>query len=185
MSLKKAVGFGILMWIIMFAVVSAILPWYGQYTWVKVVVILLSGLLSYVLAGYVHVHDAKICAWIRRELGDPRHFARCPRDVPLQFGGLRCLVFMGRICGHALCAVPSDHQNKTSGRGLRFWIISGSSARTPAKFPTAGRERSCFRLRPRPCSTCSAYAGGAHRDLRTEFPPLCANFRPTTLPLPN
>jgi len=53
MNWTKAVGFGVLIWLIMFAVVSVISDWYQGNTWVKVVVILLAGVIAFFLAGYV------------------------------------------------------------------------------------------------------------------------------------
>lgn len=58
MNWTKAIGFGVLIWLIMFAVVSVISDWYQGNTWVKIVVILLAGAIAFFLAGYVKPSSA-------------------------------------------------------------------------------------------------------------------------------
>ena len=55
-NLKKAlrvIGFGVLLWVIMFAVVSALLTWYNQFIWVKVIVAIIAGVIAFILTGYI------------------------------------------------------------------------------------------------------------------------------------
>ena len=52
MNWKKAIGFGILIWLIMFALVSATLGWYDM-LWFKIVLAIIAGIISLILAGYV------------------------------------------------------------------------------------------------------------------------------------
>ncbi|MFA4871925.1 MAG: hypothetical protein WC610_02605 [Patescibacteria group bacterium] len=57
MNWKKAIGFGILIWLIMFAVVSALLGWYG-FLWLRIAVAVVGGIISFILAGYVKPKSA-------------------------------------------------------------------------------------------------------------------------------
>lgn len=59
MNWKKAVGFGVLIWLIMFAFVSATLSFYEKYTWMNWVTIAVSGIVAYVLAGYLKLTSVK------------------------------------------------------------------------------------------------------------------------------
>ncbi|MFA6422642.1 MAG: hypothetical protein WCV92_04550 [Candidatus Buchananbacteria bacterium] len=52
MNWKKAIGFGILIWLIMFALVSATLGWYDQ-LWFRIVLAIIAGIISLILAGYI------------------------------------------------------------------------------------------------------------------------------------
>jgi len=51
MGFKKLVWYGILIWLIMFAVVSAFLNAYNEKTWVKVAIVLFGGIVALILAG--------------------------------------------------------------------------------------------------------------------------------------
>lgn len=51
MNWKKAIGFGALLWLIMFAFVSAFLSFYAL-LWMKIVTAVVAGVVSFVLAGY-------------------------------------------------------------------------------------------------------------------------------------
>ena len=51
MNWKKAIGFGVLLWLIMFAFVSAFLSFYAL-LWMKIVTAVVAGIISLVLAGY-------------------------------------------------------------------------------------------------------------------------------------
>jgi len=64
MNYKKALGLGVLLWLIMFAVVSAFLGWYNQFAWFKSVLSVFAGLVAVVLAGYVKpisIKEALLC----------------------------------------------------------------------------------------------------------------------------
>ncbi len=59
MNWKKAIGFGVLLWIIMFVVVSVLVGFdVYKYLWVQVVAAIIAGVVSLVLAGYVKPHKA-------------------------------------------------------------------------------------------------------------------------------
>ena len=60
MGFKKLVGYGILIWLIMFAVVAAFLPSYNEKTWVKVAVVIFAGLLALILAGRAEPNSVTI-----------------------------------------------------------------------------------------------------------------------------
>ena len=49
MNWKKAISFGILIWLIMFALVSATLTWYYGYQWFRIVVAVVAGIISWIL----------------------------------------------------------------------------------------------------------------------------------------
>lgn len=49
MNYTKAIGYGLLIWVVMFAVVSAFLPYYNQ-AWMKVVLVVVVALISYACA---------------------------------------------------------------------------------------------------------------------------------------
>ncbi|MFC1700934.1 hypothetical protein ACFLZ0_02255 [Patescibacteria group bacterium] len=51
MGFKKLVWYGLLIWMIMFTVVSAFLHSYNEKTWVKLFVLLFAGILALILAG--------------------------------------------------------------------------------------------------------------------------------------
>ncbi len=50
MDWKKAIGFGVLIWVLMFAIVSAVLNTYQETLWMKTVIILVAGLIAWFLA---------------------------------------------------------------------------------------------------------------------------------------
>ncbi len=50
---KKAIGIGVLIWLLMFAFVSAVLDLYQSTIWMKIVVALVAGLLAFFLTIYV------------------------------------------------------------------------------------------------------------------------------------
>jgi len=52
MNWKKAIGFGILIWLIMFALVSATLGWYEQ-LWFRIILSIIAGAISFVLSGHI------------------------------------------------------------------------------------------------------------------------------------
>lgn len=60
MGFKKLVWYGILIWLIMFAVVSAFMDAYNEKTWVKVTVVLLAGIIALILAGKAEPSSATI-----------------------------------------------------------------------------------------------------------------------------
>lgn len=51
MNLIKAITFGILIWVLMFAIVSAVLGFYQKFLWVKIAVAIVAGIIAFVLAG--------------------------------------------------------------------------------------------------------------------------------------
>jgi len=59
MNYKKALGLGILFWLIIFAGISAALPWYNKYSWMHIVAAVFSGAVSFILAGYMKLSDRK------------------------------------------------------------------------------------------------------------------------------
>lgn len=59
MNFKKIIGFGILIWLIMFAVVSTVLPWYSRFLWMQILVAIVAGIVSYILAGNIHISSIK------------------------------------------------------------------------------------------------------------------------------
>ena len=46
----KAIGFGVLIWVLMFAIVSAVLNTYQETLWMKILIILVAGLIAWFLA---------------------------------------------------------------------------------------------------------------------------------------
>lgn len=58
MNWKKAIGFGLLLWIIMFVVVSAFVAfnWY-QFLWIQVVIAIIAGIIVWILADYVDIKN--------------------------------------------------------------------------------------------------------------------------------
>lgn len=57
MNWKKAAGFGILLWLIMFAFVSAFLSFY-TFTWMRILCAFVAGVISFVLAHYARPTSA-------------------------------------------------------------------------------------------------------------------------------
>jgi len=57
MNWKKAIGFGILLWLIMFAFVSAFLSFYDL-LWMKIITAIVAGVISFVLAHYAKPANA-------------------------------------------------------------------------------------------------------------------------------
>lgn len=55
MNYKKLIGLGILEWLIMFAVVSAVLQIYNSHAWMKLVVAIIAGIVAYILARYMRL----------------------------------------------------------------------------------------------------------------------------------
>lgn len=55
MNYKKTIGSGLLLWVIMFAVVSAVLGFYNRYFEVKIIIAVTAGIVTYLLAGYVEL----------------------------------------------------------------------------------------------------------------------------------
>ncbi len=54
MNWKKAIGFGALLWVLMFVIVSAFIGFkIYDYVWMEVVTAAIAGVISYILAGYV------------------------------------------------------------------------------------------------------------------------------------
>jgi len=62
MKWKKAVLFGILIWILMFAIVSAFIAFkiYYPYLWARIFLALISGTISFILAGYLKPKKASV-----------------------------------------------------------------------------------------------------------------------------
>lgn len=60
MGFKKLIWYGILIWLIMFAVVSAFLNAYNQKTWVKVAIVIFGGIVALILAGKAEPSSATI-----------------------------------------------------------------------------------------------------------------------------
>jgi len=58
MNYKKAFGLGVLLWLVMFAIVSAILDLY-QYNLIKIITILISGVLSFLAVRYLKAKNIK------------------------------------------------------------------------------------------------------------------------------
>lgn len=59
MNYKKAIMYGALGWVIMFAIVSALLDIYTQFAFVKVLVAVIAGVVAYILAGYLEIESYK------------------------------------------------------------------------------------------------------------------------------
>lgn len=57
MDYKKAVGLGILFWVIMFGAVSIILPWYDKFVWAKVLIAVFAGILTFTLSQYLKIEN--------------------------------------------------------------------------------------------------------------------------------
>jgi hypothetical protein len=55
-NILMALGLGTVIWAVMFAVVSAFLPWYEQ-VWMKVVLVVIVGGLAYAAAVYANITD--------------------------------------------------------------------------------------------------------------------------------
>lgn len=54
MNWKKAIGFGALLWVLMFVIVSALIGFKIQeFLWVEIGISIISGVISFILAGYV------------------------------------------------------------------------------------------------------------------------------------
>jgi len=54
MNWKKALGFGALLWVLMFVIVSALIGFKIQeFIWVEIGISIISGVISFILAGYV------------------------------------------------------------------------------------------------------------------------------------
>jgi hypothetical protein len=54
MNWKKALGFGVLLWVLMFVIVSALIGFKIQeFLWVEIGISIISGVVSFILAGYV------------------------------------------------------------------------------------------------------------------------------------
>ena len=54
MNWKKAIGFGILLWVLMFVIVSAFIGFkIYDYLWVKILIAVIGGIISFILAGHV------------------------------------------------------------------------------------------------------------------------------------
>lgn len=51
-NIKKAIGYGALLWLVMFAVISAVLPSYNAYWWMKPVMAVVGLMLAYVFSRY-------------------------------------------------------------------------------------------------------------------------------------
>lgn len=60
MNWKKGIGYGALLWLIMFALVSALLNLYYLYTWMPIIIALVTGLISFILAKYIKPTNAKL-----------------------------------------------------------------------------------------------------------------------------
>jgi hypothetical protein len=58
MNYKKALGLGVLLWLVMFAVVSAVLSLY-QHNLTKIIIILISGAISFLAVRYLKAKDIK------------------------------------------------------------------------------------------------------------------------------
>lgn len=53
MNWKKAIGFGLVLWILMFVIVSIFIAFdIHRFTWIQVITAVISGLISFILAGY-------------------------------------------------------------------------------------------------------------------------------------
>ncbi|MFH1112146.1 MAG: hypothetical protein V1712_03730 [Patescibacteria group bacterium] len=54
MNWKKAIGFGLLLWIIMFVVISVFVGFdIYKYIWIQIVTALIAGIISYILTGKI------------------------------------------------------------------------------------------------------------------------------------
>ncbi len=54
MNWKKAIGFGILLWVLMFAIVSVFIGFkIYDYLWIEILIAVIGGIISFILAGYV------------------------------------------------------------------------------------------------------------------------------------
>lgn len=51
-NIKKAIGYGALLWLVMFAVISAVLPSYNEFWWMKPVMAVVGLMLAYVFSRY-------------------------------------------------------------------------------------------------------------------------------------
>lgn len=60
MGFKKLIWYGILIWLIMFAVVSAFMNAYNEKTWVKVAIVIFGGIVALILAGRAEPSSATI-----------------------------------------------------------------------------------------------------------------------------
>ncbi len=59
MNWKKTIGFGALIWVIMFAVVSALIGFkVFDLSWAKIVTVLAAGISSYIFAGYARPENS-------------------------------------------------------------------------------------------------------------------------------
>lgn len=59
MKYVKAIGLGALVWVVMFALVSAVLNLYGAHQWVRIAMGVIAGILSYVAAGWLMIDTRK------------------------------------------------------------------------------------------------------------------------------
>lgn len=55
-NILRAIGYGVVLWALMFAIVSALLPWY-EMTWMKVLLVIVSGVGAYLLAMFAKIED--------------------------------------------------------------------------------------------------------------------------------
>jgi len=66
MNYKKVIGSGLLIWVVMFAFVSAFLGFYNQYDYFKVLTITVSGVVSLLVAYYLvkpkNIKEALLCS---------------------------------------------------------------------------------------------------------------------------
>ncbi|MDO8522805.1 MAG: hypothetical protein Q7S12_00760 [bacterium] len=53
---KKALTLAVSWWLIMFGVISLVLPWYNQFTWMKLAVAVFAGIMAYLLSAYTPIY---------------------------------------------------------------------------------------------------------------------------------
>lgn len=67
MNIKKFLGLGVLLWLILFAAFSAIMPWFYEFEWIQIVAAVATGAVAFFVARYAKLVNAKegfVCAVI-------------------------------------------------------------------------------------------------------------------------
>lgn len=60
MNWKKGIGYGALLWLIMFALVSVLLNSYYLYAWMPIIIAIIAGVISFILAKYIKPINTKM-----------------------------------------------------------------------------------------------------------------------------